>query len=76
MTPMCRCPPRLVTKVGTGCASAGSLPVFPGPHLYVVRLTGMLVGTGFRDGVWTESLLPPPKSHLWLSSQILNSCRL
>lgn len=31
--------------VGTGCASPGTLPVFPGPRLYTAKLTGLLVGS-------------------------------
>lgn len=32
------------TKVQTGCASPGAMPVFPGPHGHTEKLTGILVG--------------------------------
>nr|KAF6330381.1 hypothetical protein mMyoMyo1_012371 [Myotis myotis] len=50
-----------VATVGTGCASPG-LPVCPGPRLYIVKLTGILVGarvSGTRCRRSTPSFLRP-----------------
>lgn len=65
-----------VTTVGTGCASPGTLPAFPGPRLYTTKLTGLLVGLALVDTVLrSHALLPLPESripiHLWLLWQIL-----
>lgn len=47
--------------MGTGCASAGTLPMFPRPHLYTTKLTGILVGSRVSRLCAYDS--PPPFLH-------------
>lgn len=51
--------------VGTGCASPGTLPEFPGPHLYTEINWPPGGPESFQDwGLMTHPLLPPPDLYL------------
>lgn len=65
----------LSSRWGTVCASAGTLPVFPRPHLHAAKLTGILMGLRVW-GTLCLGLAPPfsPDPYLWLLSLILNNC--